>query len=262
MSYKQNNSMKKEQQQGKQHGKPFCKVCFDAGKSEREYTSHFVKSKPGNDGKVVCPYLLSLECSYCKKKEGHTVSHCPLLAQKKASQSAAAKPRTVVDQEGWSSVNKKQAQQTQAQQTQAQQTQAQQTQAAQQTQKAQQKQETQQKQVQKPQAMKSTLAVLADLIQREEKKEVEVETRRIQYDAEFPGILIKTPVTRKQPLAWSSIDMKAPMKVRPQPPKPLVHVKMPILDEREEEYEDNEPQAEIEEERAWEFGDSWADCPN
>ena len=62
--------------------KPFCKVCYDAGKSEKEYTSHYVKSKPGNEGKVVCPYLLSLACTYCKKKEGHTAKHCPLLANK------------------------------------------------------------------------------------------------------------------------------------------------------------------------------------
>ena len=70
---------------GKSTGKssrPFCKVCYDAGKPEREYTSHYVKSKPGNEGKVVCPYLLSLVCTYCKKKEGHTARHCPVLLQK------------------------------------------------------------------------------------------------------------------------------------------------------------------------------------
>jgi len=43
----------------KKVAKPFCKVCFDAGKSEVEYTSHFVKSEPGIKGKVVCPTLLN-----------------------------------------------------------------------------------------------------------------------------------------------------------------------------------------------------------
>jgi len=53
--------------------KPFCKVCFDAGKSEAEYSSHFVRKERG--GKVVCPTLLNLSCTYCHKK-GHTKSYC------------------------------------------------------------------------------------------------------------------------------------------------------------------------------------------
>jgi hypothetical protein len=59
--------------------KPFCKVCFDAGKPESEYTSHYTRDKPGLDGKVVCPTLKKLECKYCFKK-GHTVSYCKVLA--------------------------------------------------------------------------------------------------------------------------------------------------------------------------------------
>ena len=62
---------------------PFCKICFDAGKPESQYTSHFVKDSPGPNGKVVCPYLLTLNCRYCKEN-GHTISHCPLLQKKKA----------------------------------------------------------------------------------------------------------------------------------------------------------------------------------
>ena len=58
--------------------KSFCKVCFDSGKSEKEYTSHFVKSEPGGKGKIVCPTLLNVECSYCHSK-GHTKSHCEVL---------------------------------------------------------------------------------------------------------------------------------------------------------------------------------------
>jgi hypothetical protein len=61
--------------------KPFCKVCQDAGKSESEYTSHFVKSEPGPNGKIVCPTLLSLECRYCFNP-GHTAGYCPVLEEK------------------------------------------------------------------------------------------------------------------------------------------------------------------------------------
>jgi hypothetical protein len=78
--------------------KPFCKVCYDAGKSEREYTSHYVKSKPGEEGKVVCPYLLSLVCSYCKKKAGHTARHCPVLLEKEKQNKK---------EDGWKHVSRK-----------------------------------------------------------------------------------------------------------------------------------------------------------
>ena len=55
-----------------------CKVCKDAGKPESEYTTHFVKN---NEGKVICPTLLSLNCKYCQKP-GHTISHCQILQSK------------------------------------------------------------------------------------------------------------------------------------------------------------------------------------
>ena len=58
--------------------KPFCKVCYDTGKPEGIYTSHYVKDIPGVSGKVICPTLLATECRYCRKK-GHTISKCPLL---------------------------------------------------------------------------------------------------------------------------------------------------------------------------------------
>ena len=61
--------------------RPFCKVCFDAGKTKAEYTTHWVKDKQGPDGKIVCPYLLALDCRYCKGK-GHTIKHCLALKQK------------------------------------------------------------------------------------------------------------------------------------------------------------------------------------
>jgi hypothetical protein len=55
--------------------KPFCKVCFDTGKSEKEYTSHFVRVSADPSSKVCCPTLLDIECQFCHLK-GHTVSKC------------------------------------------------------------------------------------------------------------------------------------------------------------------------------------------
>jgi hypothetical protein len=59
--------------------KMFCKMCFDSGKSETEYTSHWIKDAP--NGKVVCPTLLNHVCGYCKQK-GHTPKHCERLASR------------------------------------------------------------------------------------------------------------------------------------------------------------------------------------
>lgn len=63
--------------------KKFCKVCYDAGRPEHEYTSHYVKDQKGPYGKVVCPLLLNVECNYCHQR-GHTPSHCPVLKQRDA----------------------------------------------------------------------------------------------------------------------------------------------------------------------------------
>jgi len=57
------------------NSKPFCKVCFDAGKPAKEYTSHYVKSTPGPTGKVVCPTLLIQACLNCGQP-GHTSGYC------------------------------------------------------------------------------------------------------------------------------------------------------------------------------------------
>jgi len=54
--------------------KTFCKVCQDAGKTDKEYTNHNVRDRTG---KTVCPVLLAQECRNCYKK-GHTVKYCPL----------------------------------------------------------------------------------------------------------------------------------------------------------------------------------------
>jgi len=60
---------------------PFCKFCKDAGKTQKEFTSHYPKDKPGKDGKVVCPTILNNECRYCHEK-GHAKSHCGVLKSK------------------------------------------------------------------------------------------------------------------------------------------------------------------------------------
>ena len=60
--------------------KTFCKVCQDAGKTDKEYTNHNVRDRTG---KTVCPVLLAQECRNCYKK-GHTVKYCPLT--KKATE--------------------------------------------------------------------------------------------------------------------------------------------------------------------------------
>ena len=59
----------------------FCKFCKDAGKTQKEFTSHYPKDKPGKDGKVVCPTILNNECRYCHEK-GHAKSHCGVLKAK------------------------------------------------------------------------------------------------------------------------------------------------------------------------------------
>ncbi len=63
-----NNSMKNNNS----NKKPFCKVCKDAGKTEKDYSSHYLKNR---DGEVICPTLLNQECRFCGEK-GHTTSYC------------------------------------------------------------------------------------------------------------------------------------------------------------------------------------------
>lgn len=55
--------------------KPYCKVCHDAGKTEIEYKSHWVKDMTG---KTTCPTLLNTECRFCYKT-GHTTKFCKEL---------------------------------------------------------------------------------------------------------------------------------------------------------------------------------------
>lgn len=65
--------------------KKFCKVCHDAGKTETEYTSHFIRETRDPLSKVVCPTLLSLLCRYCSRK-GHTVKYCKFLEKDKIAE--------------------------------------------------------------------------------------------------------------------------------------------------------------------------------
>ena len=79
--------------------KPYCKVCHDAGKSEKEYTSHFVKNNPTPTGVIVCPTLLAQLCRYCQGK-GHTTSYCPELKTKKSVEEKKIKQKEYAEKEG------------------------------------------------------------------------------------------------------------------------------------------------------------------
>lgn len=70
--------------------KPYCKVCFDAGKPESDYTSHWVKSLPDKSGntKITCPTLLDTECRFCFKL-GHTAKFCPVIEKNNKSREKA-----------------------------------------------------------------------------------------------------------------------------------------------------------------------------
>ena len=59
----------------KQSVKPFCKVCYDAGKSEELYSNHFIRATSDPQSKVVCPTLLNQRCLQCGTK-GHTRNYC------------------------------------------------------------------------------------------------------------------------------------------------------------------------------------------
>ena len=67
----------------------FCKVCQDAGKTEKEYTAHSLRSRDRNGTFVVtCPLLLQTECRFCYTK-GHTAQYCPAIAAKNKERGGA-----------------------------------------------------------------------------------------------------------------------------------------------------------------------------
>jgi hypothetical protein len=233
--------------------KPFCKVCFDAGKSEREYTSHFVKSKPGNDGKVVCPYLLSLECSYCKKKDGHTARYCPKLQEKEKFLKAQEK-KPIVDQDGWETKKgKAPAQQASAQKpvqakpVQAKPVQAKPVQAAKQT----------------------TFAVLEGMMKKEEALEVAKEVKRVEYDTHFPGKQCIKPVAAKPSWGggkpnWSVIAKQAPGPATFVPRKAQAPLRPIQEDDVYSDISEDDramPEPSSPGEKSWGWGGDWNDCP-
>jgi len=64
---------------------PYCAHCFNLGKDESVFRSHFIRESPDPSSKIVCPELLATECPYCFK-QGHTKSRCPIiLAQDKTA---------------------------------------------------------------------------------------------------------------------------------------------------------------------------------
>jgi len=60
---------------------PYCAHCFNLGKDESIYRSHWLRESPDSSSKIVCPELLATECAYCFKA-GHTRSRCPILIAK------------------------------------------------------------------------------------------------------------------------------------------------------------------------------------
>jgi len=63
-------------------GGKFCKICKDTGKTEEEYTSHYVRESRDPNSRTVCPTLIATVCRYCREG-GHTVSRCDKLKSKK-----------------------------------------------------------------------------------------------------------------------------------------------------------------------------------
>ncbi len=66
-----------------------CNVCKNAGKSERDYTSHFTKMLVSDIVTVVCPTILNNVCSYCKEK-GHFKAACAILQEKEKRMNSAS----------------------------------------------------------------------------------------------------------------------------------------------------------------------------
>lgn len=64
----------------------FCKVCFDASKSD--YNTHNVKDSASN---VVCPLLLNTKCHKCGYF-GHTTKYCKLNVSKPLASKVYVRP--------------------------------------------------------------------------------------------------------------------------------------------------------------------------
>ncbi len=53
----------------------FCRFCYNAGKGEAIYSSHYMKQGYGENMHVTCPNLLSNKCTKCGDC-GHTPKYC------------------------------------------------------------------------------------------------------------------------------------------------------------------------------------------
>ena len=70
----------------------YCKMCFDAGKTELVYSSHCIRDSKKN---ITCPLLLSIKCRNCSKM-GHTSKYCKA---KSRATFQVQKPSVVINQE-------------------------------------------------------------------------------------------------------------------------------------------------------------------
>ena len=57
----------------------FCSMCSKAGRVG--FDTHFVRASREPYAAITCPFLLAIECRYCKKS-GHTKNYCPMLNEK------------------------------------------------------------------------------------------------------------------------------------------------------------------------------------
>lgn len=84
-----NNTKNTNTKNTKSVSKPFCKICFDAGKPESQYTSHYIRKTTDPNSAITCPILLATECRYCHQM-GHTISRCTLREQNNRARDAPA----------------------------------------------------------------------------------------------------------------------------------------------------------------------------
>jgi hypothetical protein len=78
---------------------PYCAHCFNIGKDESVFRSHFIRVSPDPSSRIVCPELLATECPYCFKT-GHTKSRCPIiLDREKAAKKEESRQKYLADAE-------------------------------------------------------------------------------------------------------------------------------------------------------------------
>lgn len=84
---------------------PYCRTCHKAGKSYSEYTNHWTRDKPGDDGNIICPVILNTVCNYCKEK-GHWLKYCPNLSKKQCTTETYNQP-TIQPLNSWANILKR-----------------------------------------------------------------------------------------------------------------------------------------------------------